>query len=216
MARSFVGAAATSGPVSVADMLLVIKFLTASHALWNAAVSGGIVFWAAALGNEAVPCAAGDALVFLAAFVTAFAQSNLDALAASNVAVCAGARHKLVACFAAAVAVEPEVGEVIDGCAGVIGAAAVAEHEPQANEFIDGSAGVIDAFSPLSACSVDATGLGDGNDASVACFGNDGVCAFFGEAADGWAAAWIAGRWYGGDVGRGCSRGTDRGADWGD
>lgn len=174
-------------------MLLVIRFLPASHALWNAAVSGGIVFWAAALGNEAVPCAAGDALVFLAAFVTAFAQSNLDALAASNVAVCAGARHKLVACFAAAVAVEPEVGE-----------------------FIDGSAGVIDAFSPLSACSVDATGLGDGNDASVACFGNDGVCAFFGEAADGWAAAWIAGRWYGGDVGRGCSRGTDRGADWGD
>ena len=60
-------------------MRFVIKLLTASHASWNAAVSGGIVFWAAALRNEAFPCAAGDALGVLTALVTAFAKSNLDA-----------------------------------------------------------------------------------------------------------------------------------------
>jgi len=68
-------------------MVVVTKMLTASHAALNAAVSVGIVVWAAALGNEAVPCAAGDALGVLTAFVTAFAKSNLDALAASNLAV---------------------------------------------------------------------------------------------------------------------------------
>ena len=68
-------------------MLLVIKLLTASHALLNTAVSAGIAVWAAALGNEAVPCAVGDALGVVTAFVTALAKSNLDALAASTMAV---------------------------------------------------------------------------------------------------------------------------------
>jgi len=70
---------------------------------------------------------------------------------------------------------------------------------------LDGSTGVISAPPPLSACSGDATGLENGNGASVACIGNGGVCGFSGEAADGWDAAWIAvweaGGWFGGTAG---------------